>query len=114
MGRFGETRADRASAHMNSFNYHITPNSLLNMAKTKDQLIYLQLFRMGVIDPVTLLEKLNVANIGDLPGAPKTILERMAAASEQGYVGAVTAAGRKSSGQQMPQLRPDGRVSESG
>jgi len=67
-----------------------------------------------VIDPITLLEKLNIPNIGELPGSPKTILERMAASSEQGYVGAVTAAGRKASAQALPQMRPDGRVSESG
>ena len=76
--------------------------------------MYIQLFRMGVLDAITLLEKLDVPNIGELPGSPKTILERMSAASQQGLVGAVSAAGRKASGEQMPQMRPDGKISESG
>lgn len=107
-------RSERAQAHINSFSYYIAPNSLLSLAKTQDKLMYLQLFRMGVIDPITLLEKLEIPNIGELPGGPKTILERMSAAAQQGYVGAVSAAGRKSSGQDMPNLRSDGKMSESG
>lgn len=124
MGRFNNTaddgtsspksRAERAQEHIRSFSYFIAPNSLLSLAKTQDKLLYLQLFRMGCIDMVTLLEKLDVPNIGEMPGGPRTILERMAAASQQGLVGAVSAAGRKSSGQQMPQLRSDGKMSESG
>lgn len=99
-----KSRADRAQEHIKSFTYFITPNSLLSLAKTQDKMLYMQLFSMGIIDPVTLLEKLDVPNIGELPGAPKTILERMAAASENGYVGAVSAAGRKATDQQMPRL----------
>jgi hypothetical protein len=109
-----KSRAERAQAHIRSFTYFITPNSLLSLAKTQDKLLFIQLFRMGVIDAITLLEKLDVPNIGELPGAPKTILERMQAAAQQGIVGAVSAAGRKASGEQMPQMRPDGKISESG
>jgi len=109
-----KTRAERAQAHIRSFVYFVTPNSLLSLAKTQDKLMYIQLFRMGVLDAITLLEKLDVPNIGELPGSPKTILERMSAASQQGLVGAVSAAGRKASGEQMPQMRPDGKISESG
>lgn len=109
-----KTRAERARAHIRSFTYFITPNSLLSLAKTQDKLLYLQLFRMNCIDIVTLLEKLDVPNIGEIPGQPKTVLERMAFAAQQGLVGAVSAAGRKASGQEMPQMRPDGKISESG
>lgn len=109
-----KSRADRAQEHIKSFTYFIAPNSLLSLAKTQDKLLYLQLFRMGCIDMVTLLEKLDVPNIGEMPGAPRTILERMAAASQQGLVGAVSAAGRKASAQESPQMRPDGKISESG
>lgn len=109
-----KTRAERAQAHIRSFTYFITPNSLLSLAKTQDKLLYIQLFRMGIIDAITVLEKLDIPNIGELPGAPKSILERMQAASQQGIVGAVSAAGRKASGQQMPEMRNDGKISESG
>jgi hypothetical protein len=109
-----KSRAERAREHLRSFTYFVAPGSLLSLAKTQDKLLYLQLFRAGIIDPVTLLEKLEIPNIGELPGSPKTIIERMQAAAEQGYEGAVSAAGRKASGQQPAELRPDGRVSESG
>lgn len=109
-----KTRAERARAHIRSFSYFITPNSLLSLAKTQDKLLYLQLFRMNCIDIMTLLEKLDVPNIGEIPGQPKTILERMQFAAQQGLVGAVSAAGRKATGQQMPEIRSDGKVSESG
>lgn len=108
------SRAERAQAHIRSFTYFITPNSLLSLAKTQDKLLYLQLFRMGVLDAVTLLEKMDIPNIGELPGAPKTVLERMAGAAQQGIVGAVSAAGRHATGQEMPKMRPDGKISESG
>ena len=116
MSRFGpeSSRADRAMEHIKSFCYFITPNSLLSLAKTQDKLMYMQLFSIGIIDPITLLEKLEVPNIGVLSGEPKTILERMAAAAQNGYTGAVSAAGRKSTYQQMPELRPDGKMSTSG
>ncbi len=107
-------RAERAAEHARSFVFFLTPGSLLNMSKKQDQLVALQLFRMGVLDPQSLLEKLDWPNVGELPGAPATVLERLAAAAQAGAVGAVSAAGRKSSGQQMPQLRPDLKISESG
>ncbi len=109
-----KSRAERAQEHIFSFTYYITPNSLLSLAKTQDKLLYLQLFRMGILDVVTLLEKLDVPNIGEVPGMPKTILERLMFAAQQGLVGAVSAAGRKATGQEMPQLRSDGKMSESG
>src|SRR6267378_2535591 len=44
-----KTRAERAQEHIKSFTYYITPNSLLSLAKTQDKLLYLQLFRMGIL-----------------------------------------------------------------
>lgn len=107
-------RSERAKEHCKSFVFFLTPGSLLNMSKRQDQLLYLQLFAAGIIDPVTLLEKLDIPNIGELPGAPTTIMERMQAAQSASFTGAVSSAGRKSSYQQMPQLRPDGKMSTSG
>jgi hypothetical protein len=109
-----KTRAERAREHIKSFTYYITPNSLLSLAKTQDKLLYLQLARIGYIDMITLLEKLDVPNIGDVSDMPKDIIGRMAWAAQQGLVGAVSAAGRHASGQQMPQMRSDGNISESG
>lgn len=109
-----KTRAERAREHIHSFTYYITPNSLLSLAKTQDKLLYLQLFRMGALDMITLLEKLDVANIGDISGMPKDVIGRMQWASQQGLVGAVSAAGRHATGQEMPQMRSDLSISESG
>ena len=109
-----KSRAERAYRHSNNFQYFIAPNSLLSLAKKQDKLMYLQLFRMGVIDPVTLLEKLEVPNIGEMPGSPGTIIERMQMAAEMSFEGAISAAGRKATGQEMPKLRQDGKISESG
>lgn len=108
------SRGRRAYDHSKNFKYFIAPNSLLSLAKQQDKMMYLQLFRMSVIDAQTLLEKLEIPNIGEMPGNPGTILERMQAAHEMGYEGAVSAAGRKATGQQMPTLRTDGKISESG
>jgi len=107
-------RAERAAEHAKSFVFFLTPGSLLNMSKRQDQLIYLQLFRMGALDMQTLLEKLDIPNVGELPGQPQTIMARLAAAAEAGALGAISAAGRKSTGQEMPNLRQDLKMSESG
>lgn len=109
-----KTRADRAKEHIRSFSYFITPNSLLSLAKTQDKLMYLQLFRMGALDMITLLEELGVSNIGDVSDMPKDVMGRMQWAASQGLVGAISAAGRHATGQEMPQMRPDGKISESG
>jgi hypothetical protein len=109
-----KTRAERAREHIRSFTYYITPNSLLSLAKTQDKLMYLQLFRMGALDMLTLLEKLDVPNIGDVQGVPKDVLGRMQWAAQQGLVGAISAAGRHATGQEMPEMRSDLSVSESG
>jgi hypothetical protein len=69
---------------------------------------------MGALDMLTLLEKLDVPNIGDVQGVPKDVLGRMQWAAQQGLVGAISAAGRHATGQEMPEMRSDLSVSESG
>ena len=104
----------RMKTFLRNFAFQVAPSSLLNASEVTRKLLYLQLFRAGVLDPVTLLEVLGIPNIGMLPGNPKTIMERIGVAQSSGFVGAVSPAGRKSSGQQMPEMRADGRISESG
>lgn len=98
-------RSERAIGHMQNFIFFLEPNSLLSLAKTQDKLMMLMLFRAGVIDPVTLLETLEIPNIGELPGSPTTIMERMQAAAASGYVGAISAAGRKAAGETAPRMK---------
>ena len=107
-------RIHRAREFLRKFAFQVAPSSLLNASEIQRKLLYLQLFRAGVIDPVTLLEVLGIPNVGKLPGDPKTIMERMAVTQQAGFVGAVSAAGRKASGQQMPQMDQSGTISESG
>jgi len=111
---FVRPRLDRAGDFLRYFTYHVTPGSLLKSAKITDQLMYLQLFRAGILDPITLLEKLEVANIGEPAGIGKTIIERLQWAAQNGLQGQVSAAGRKSSGQRPPQQKSSGAISESG
>lgn len=105
-------RYDRAKEFMRHFIFKISPGSWLNSAQMEQTLIYFQLFRAGVLDPITLLEKLGVPNIGveSLPDNVRTILDRLKWCQSVGLVADVNAAGRKASGQQPPQIK----VSESG
>lgn len=111
---FIRPRLDRASDFLRYFTYHVTPGSLLKSAKIADQLMYLQLFRAGIIDPITLLEKLEIPNIGEPAGVGKTIVERLEWAAQNAMQGQVSAAGRKASGQQPPKMKSSGAISESG
>jgi len=105
-------RYDRAKEFMRHFIFKISPGSWLNSAQMEQTLIYFQLFRAGVLDPITLLEKLGVPNIGveSLPDNVRTIIERLKWCQSVGLVADVNAAGRKASGQAPPQIK----VSESG
>lgn len=107
-------RYNRALDFLRYFTYHVTPGSLLKSAKITDQLMYLQLFRAGILDPITLMEKLEIANIGEPAGLPKTIIERMEWAAQRGLMGSVSPTGRKASGQQPPKMKSSGAISESG
>lgn len=107
-------KIQRMKTFLRNYAFQVAPSSLLNASEVTRKLLYLQLFRAGVLDPWTLLEVLGVPNVGMPPGNPKTITERLQVAQTMGFVGAVSPAGRKASGQEAPQMRPDGRITESG
>lgn len=112
-------RYERAREFIRMFTFQIAPGSLLSAASVTDKMMYLQLTRMGICDPFTLLEKLDVPNVGTPDEAGTTIYDRLKWVTAQGMGLAVgpagaSAAGRKATGQQMPSMRSDGRISESG
>jgi len=107
-------RYDRAKYLFRNISYHIAPSSMLNASEIETQLKYLQLSRAGLVDHWTLLDVLNVPNVGNPPAGASTITERLMAEQQMGLGMIVSSAGRKSSGQEMPQNRSSGAISESG
>lgn len=108
-------RHERAMRFITYFKYEIAPGSLLNASQVTNKLMYIQLARMGYLDAITLLEKLDIPNIGAPDAAGTTIMDRLQWMQQQGMgmqVGpaGASAAGRKSSGQAMPRMK----ISESG
>lgn len=114
MARGPLPRYNRAQQFFKQISYHIAPSSLLNSSEIETQLKYLQLSRAGLIDHWTLLEVLNIPNVGSPPEGATTITERLMAEQQMGLGMQVSAAGRKSSGQEPPAQRSSGAVSESG
>lgn len=111
------SRRDRARDIGAYFATDIAPDSMLKSAHLDEELKYMQLARGGFIDPVTMLEHMRIPNIGqdEVPGGdPKTIIGRLLRLSQAGLVGQVSSSGRKSSGQESPQLKSSGAISESG
>lgn len=98
-------RGERAREFYRYFTYQIAPGSLLNSASIQDKLMYMQLARAGVIDLVTLLEKLNVPNIGVPPDLPTGIMQRLQWQQSSGIGMAVNPAGRKASGSEAPRIK---------
>jgi len=94
--------------------FTIAPGTLLDQANMGEKMAYMQFYRMGIMDPWTLFEKWNVPNAGDPPNGERSVTDRLQAALAMGITGQVSAAGRKSSGQQVPQQRSSGAISESG
>jgi len=107
-------RYDRAKFFFSQVSYHIAPSSLLNASEIETQLKYLQLARAGLVDHWTLLEQLNIPNVGNPPEGAKTITERLIAEQQMQLGMVVSSAGRKASGQEPPQQKSSGAVSESG
>lgn len=105
-------RYERAREFIRYFTYQIAPGSLLAASEVTDKLMYLQLSRMGFVDPITLLQKLGVNNIADaatMEAAGDTIMSRLQWAQQQGPQMAVgpagasaPASGRKATAQSMP------------
>ncbi len=121
-------RPTRAVNHHKNFTFSVAPNTFLNMSHIQQKMMYLQLLRIGMIDPYTALEAFDVPNLGTPP--PGSVFERMAYYAAMGLGGGEGAPagpggpqqGRPPSGQQPPQFiqktNPDGTqrqvVSESG
>lgn len=98
--------AQRAATHMKNFNFQITPNSLLAISQVSRKMMYLQLNRMGLIDPWSLAEVLEIKNFGAPPPGADTVVARLQAAMMMGLSGAgmQDQEGRKPSGQKPPHM----------
>lgn len=100
------------------FDFNIEPGSLLDAATITRKLLYLQLYRMRMVDKWTLAEELGVKNYGKPPSWATDVTKRLMA--EQLYMMAGLlpptgegAAGRPPSAQAMPAINPDGGMTES-
>lgn len=126
------SRDDRARFFMNQFVFFVAPNSLLALNASQRKMMYMQLARMGYMDFWSLMEMLEIPNVGSplpvplptgemevgidpqtgLPGnvpemevrVPTTITERLIAQQTLGIAMATSPAGRKASGQKTPTL----------
>jgi hypothetical protein len=127
-------RQQRAKFFMHQFSFTVAPNSMLAMKAQETKLTYLQLSRQGYVDFKTLLDILNVPNVGDyppvplppvdwkpdpanptalppmVPRMPLTIIERLMAQQQLNIGQTQNPAGRKATAQAPPNLlqRPDG------
>lgn len=70
-------RYERAREFIRYFTYQIAPGSLLAASEVTDKLMYLQLTRMGIMDPATLMDKLGIPNLGLPPDFPEGIVPRL-------------------------------------
>jgi len=70
-------RYQRAKIFIDNFAYQIAPGSLLAASEVTDKLMYLQLTRMGIMDPATLMQKLQVPNLGLPPDLPDGVIQRL-------------------------------------
>lgn len=68
-------RDQRAQFFLRLFTFYATPNSLIALNAQQEQLKYLQLARAGLIDIWTLLNKLEVPNVGSPPKMPLPLLQ---------------------------------------
>lgn len=98
-------RGERAREFFKYFTYQVAPGSLLRSADLPEQMKYIQLARAGVIDIATLLEKLNIPNIGLPTDFPSGIIQRLQWQQQNGIGMAVNPAGRKASGQAGPRTK---------
>ena len=77
-------RSKRALRHQKQFTFQITPNSLLEISQISRKMMYLRLFREGLVDPWTLWEVLEIPNGGSPPSGTKEIPSRIAEAAKMG------------------------------
>jgi hypothetical protein len=106
-------RYERAKEFLRSFTYHVSPGSLLAASEVTSKLLYLQLARAGIIDVWTLLEKLDIPNVGAPPQGANTITERLVAQMNIGIGMSANPVGRKATAQTMPHQNSQGKVTES-
>jgi len=66
----GVPRAERAQFFHKLFVFSVAPNSILAMNSSEQKMLRLQLARMGYYDFWSLMESLEVANIGNPPAIP--------------------------------------------
>jgi len=66
----GLSRDERAQYFMKLFTLYIAPNSLLSLHATERKMMYVQLSRMGYMDFWTLMEMLEIPNVGSPPPIP--------------------------------------------
>jgi hypothetical protein len=104
----------RARWFLKQFTYDIAPGSLLSASEVTSKLLYIQLFRAGVLDVWTLWEKLGIPNAGMPPGGEITITDRLQAQNQMGLGQQVSTTGRKASGETMPKVKAStGGITES-
>lgn len=108
----------RAKYFYKLFSFYVAPNSILAMHAQDQQMKYVQLSREGYMDFWTLMEMLEIPNVGSPPPipipkqdgsgmevrVPVTITERLMAQQQLGLGMAASPAGRKASGQQPPSM----------
>ncbi len=127
-----ESRDSRAQFFMGQFAFFVAPNSLLALNASQRKMMYMQLARMGYMDFWTLMEMMEIPNVGTplpvpLPTGemevgldpttglptqvpqtemriPTTITERLIAQKALGIDMTSSPAGRKASGQKSPKL----------
>jgi hypothetical protein len=95
---------NRAKEFLRRFAFKIQPGSLLSAAQTEQKLVYLMMWRGGIIDTYTLWEIFNVPNIGNLPDGVRTVPERIQWCQANGLGGSVAPEGRKASAQEGPRV----------
>lgn len=85
--------------------FMIAPGSLLNASSVTKKLLYLTLFQIGLIDPWTLAEQLDIPGFGEPPAGANTIPEKIAAAIAMGIMpspGGPSGPGRPNEFSKMP------------
>lgn len=95
---------NRAKEFLRRFAFKIQPGSLLSAAQTEQKLVYLMMWRGGIIDTYTLWEIFNVPNIGNLPDGVRTVPQRIKWCQQNGLGGAVSPEGRKATAQEGPRV----------
>src|SRR5689334_25274448 len=82
----------------------LAPGSLLAASEIEQKLLYMNLFRMGVIDMFTLAEILGIPKFGNPPDGADTVIARLQWQQQNGLGPSGNAAGRPQSGNTLPRM----------